>query len=286
MNWFTTNDLLKRSGPFTLCVDYIVWYILAAIVLGVGIYFLCKRKSEKVTKIVFIVLWAVAVAIDVTKLIVNICTGFNIGTDIPLYICSIFMYVMPFAIWGKGLLKRIGCAIVCSIGLFGAIGNYVVPTVIVKNSLFSFSGFHTTLYHTILIAVPLIMLCTGYFKFKFKDYGWTYLGFFVLTIPALILNFIAKTDYMYLLEGNYLPLLDDVAEIVGCYVWPIIMYVVYAFIIILMQLIVMGVTKLVENIVAKINANCVEPKPVADGVDKNTNTVEDNKNKEQEKNNE
>ncbi len=225
MNWFTTEDLFQRSGSFVFSVDYILWYILAFTALGVGIYYLVKRKSEKATKIVLIVLWAIAVSLDVVKLIVNICTGFSIRTAIPFYICSIFMYVMPFAIWGKGLLKRIACGIVCSIGLFGAIGNYVVPTVTVDYSFFSFLGFHTTLFHTILISVPLIMLCTGYYKFQFKDYGWIYLGFFVLTIPALILNFIAKTDYMYLYEGNYLPLLDGVAEIVG-YAWPIIMYLV------------------------------------------------------------
>ena len=39
MNWFTTSDLLKRSGPFTLAPDYIVWYILVAIEVGVGIFF-------------------------------------------------------------------------------------------------------------------------------------------------------------------------------------------------------------------------------------------------------
>ena len=258
MNWFTTKDLFNRSGPFTVCADYIVWYILAAIVSVAGIYFLCKRKNERATKIVLMVLWAVTVALDVTKLIVNICGGFNIRSGLPLYICSLFMYVMPFAIWGRGVFKRIGCAIVCSLGLFGAIGNYVVPSVIVSYSLFSFFGFHTTLFHTILVAAPLIMLCTGYYRFKFKDYGWTYLGFFVLTIPALIFNFIAKTDYMYLFEGNYLPLLDGVAAKVG-YGWPPIMYAVYAAIIILMQLLVMGITKLVEIIAAKTSGKSLPP---------------------------
>lgn len=263
MNWFTTKDLFNRNGPFTVCADYIVWYILAAIVSCVGIYFLCKRKNEKTTKIVLIALWAVTVALDVTKLIVNICSGFNIRSGLPLYICSLFMYVMPFAIWGKGVFKNIGCAIVCSIGLFGAIGNYVVPSVIVSYSLFSFFGFHTTLYHTVLVVAPVIMLTTGYYRFKFKDYGWAYLGFFVLTIPALIFNFIAKTDYMYLFEGNYLPLLDGVAEKVG-YAWPLIMYAVYAVIIILMQLLVMGITKLVELIAAKINCKRSAPEFAGD----------------------
>ncbi|MDE7439876.1 MAG: YwaF family protein [Clostridia bacterium] len=263
MNWFTTEDLFKRSGPFTFCIDYIVWYALFAIALCVGIYFLRKRKSDEATKIVLMVLWTVTVALDVMKLTVNICIGFNIRNAIPLYICSLFMYIMPLAIWGKGVFKRIGCAIVCSIGLFGAIGNYVVPSIVVNHSLFSFFGFHTTLYHSILLAAPLIILCTGYYKFKFKDYGFTYLGFFISTIPALIFNFIAKTDYMYLLEGNYLPLLDGVAEIVG-YAWPVIMYLIYALIIILMQLIIMGVTKIIELTATKINSKRVAQEPTGD----------------------
>lgn len=250
MNWFTTYDLLNREGPFTHCVDYILWYVLALALVGVGIFFLVKYKSQKATKIVLIVLWAVTVALDLTKLIVNICTGFSLKWDVPLYICSLFMYVMPFAIWGKGKVKDAACTYICTIGIMGAILNYIFASVTNNYSLFSFFGFHTTLYHTILWAAPLIMLATGYCKLKFKDFGWAFLGFVIITIPVVIFDFITKTDYMYFAEGG-VPVVEDIAAKLS-YATPLLMYVLYAIAMIIMQSIVIGIAKLVEIIVKAI----------------------------------
>ena len=250
MNWFQTHDLLNREGPFTFCIDYIIWYIVVGLFIAVGIFFLNKYKTEKRIKIVLTVLWAVAVAIDLAKLIKNIYYGFNISGDIPFYICSLYLYTMPVVIWGKGLWQRMACTYNCTIGLFGAIVNYIMPNVTVNNSLFSFAGFHTTLYHTILIATPLVMLCTGFFKLKFKDFGWSFLSFVVITFPVVIFNYIAGTDYMYFREGG-IELVKGIATTLS-YGFPIVMYAVYAVVMILMQLLIMGITKLVEVIKLKI----------------------------------
>lgn len=250
MNWFQTHDLLNREGPFTFCIDYIIWYIVVGLLIAVGIFFLNKYKTEKRIKIVLTVLWAVAVAIDLAKLIKNIYYGFNISGDIPFYICSLYLYTMPVVIWGKGLWQRMACTYNCTIGLFGAIVNYIMPNVVVNNSLFSFAGFHTTLYHTILIATPLVMLCTGFFKLKFKDFGWSFLSFVVITFPVVIFNYIAGTDYMYFREGG-IELVKGIATTLS-YGFPIVMYAVYAVVMILMQLLIMGITKLVEVIKLKI----------------------------------
>ena len=250
MNWFQTHDLLNREGSFTFCIDYIIWYIVVGLLIAVGIFFLNKYKTEKRIKIVLTVLWAVAVAIDLAKLIKNIYYGFNISGDIPFYICSLYLYTMPVVIWGKGLWQRMACTYNCTIGLFGAIVNYIMPNVTVNNSLFSFAGFHTTLYHTILIATPLVMLCTGFFKLKFKDFGWSFLSFVVITFPVVIFNYIAGTDYMYFREGG-IELVKGIATTLS-YGFPIVMYAVYAVVMILMQLLIMGITKLVEVIKLKI----------------------------------
>lgn len=252
MNWFTTHDLLKRSGPFTLAIDYFVWYAVVAVLVCVGIYFLNRYKTEKRIKIVLTVLWAIAVFLDVVKLIVNFSDGsINIQNDLPLYVCSLYMYIMPFAIWGKGKFKMMGAAYICSIGLFGAIGNYVVPSVVVNYSLFSFYGFHTTLFHTILFVTPLVMLCTGYFKFRFKDFGWQILAFVIITLPVIPFNYITHSNYMYFNTGIFI---EDFAATLS-YAWPLFLYVAYAAIMMVMQLIIMGVTNLVEMVKNKKTTN-------------------------------
>ena len=277
-NWFETHDLLNREGPFTFSVDYIVWYIVALLIIGLGIFFLNKYKTEKRINIVLIVLWAVALALDLAKLIKNIYYGFSISGDIPFYICSLYLYLMPVAIWGKGIWKRMACTFICTLGLFGAIMNYVIPSVVVNNSLFSFSGFHTTLYHTILWTTPLVMLCTGYFKLKFKDFGWSFLAFVVITLPVVIFNYIAETDYMYFREGG-IDLVKNLATTMS-YAFPLLMYAAYAVAMILMQLIIMGITKLVEIIKLKLVKNSVknESKAEVSSNEKGKESIEENSN--------
>lgn len=263
MNWFTTHDLLKRSEPFTYSTDYIVWYFAVAILFCVGIYFLNKYKTENRVKFVLIVLWATAVVIDLVKLIVNICTDFSIHGDLPLYVCSLFLYIMPFAIWGKGIFKTIGAAYICTIGVFGAIGNYIVPSVIIHYSLFSFYGFHTTLYHTLLLVTPLVMLCTGYFKFRFKDFGWQMLAFIVITLPVIPFNYITDSNYMYFNTGIFIE--DFAAK--ASYAWPLILYVAYAAIMMVMQLIDIGLIKLVEITIPAIKKRLNKNQKSADNAD-------------------
>ena len=277
-NWFETHDLLNREGPFTYSVDYIVWYIVALLIIGLGIFFLNKYKTEKRINIVLIVLWAVALALDLAKLIKNIYYGFSISGDIPFYICSLYLYLMPVAIWGKGIWKRMACTFICTLGLFGAIMNYVIPSVVVNNSLFSFSGFHTTLYHTILWTTPLVMLCTGYFKLRFKDFGWSFLAFVVITLPVVIFNYIAETDYMYFREGG-IDLVKNLATTMS-YAFPLLMYAAYAVAMILMQLIIMGITKLVEIIKLKLVKNSVknENKAEVSSNEKGKESIEENSN--------
>lgn len=254
-NWFLTHDLRNREGPFTFAPDYIVWYILVGLIAVAGIYLLNRYKSKKGIQITLIVLWAISVALDLAKLILNICTGFSVGGDMPLYVCSLFMYIMPVAIWGKGKFKSIAAAYVCTIGLFGAIGNYVVPSVIEDYSLFSFRGFHTTLFHTVLMITPFVMLCTGAYRLKFKEFGWQMLGFVVVTLPVIPFNYLTDSNYMYFNDGIFI---ESFAEKVS-YAWPLFLYFFYAVIMLVMQALIFGITKLVELILKKLKKNQVQP---------------------------
>ncbi len=255
MGFFTTNDILGRSGPYNNCLDYLIWYAVFAILTVGIIVFLVKKNSPKAIKISLTIFWAIAVFADVVKIITSIATGgFVLTGSLPLYICSIFMYAMPFAIWGKGKIKDAACTFVCTIGLFGVFMNYVIPSVTINYSLLSFWGLHTTVYHSMLIIAPLVMLCTGYHKIKIKNFGWAFLGFVVLTIGVVLIDFIIKADYMYFRtgEGTSLGIVMNIASATGVF-WPVLMYSGYAIVQIVMTLIILGITKAVEFLKKKVN---------------------------------
>lgn len=254
-DFLTSHDWLGRSGPFTNNLEYLLFYLAFAIFSVVLIVILKRKNNPKLTRIVLMVLYFINVAVDMIKLYALSLDGeFNIGSDMLLYICSLFLYTMPFALFSKGKLKDAGCTYVCTIGVFGAIMNFVVPGVVNNNSLFSFWGLHTTIYHLNLLLVPAIMLITRYHTLKWKDFGWTFLMFFITTIPALFFNFMAKTDWMYLRVGSGLPFsfIEPLVEKIGG-LWTIIAYVGYALIEALMLALFWGLDKLVCLIKTKLS---------------------------------
>ncbi|MBR4418724.1 MAG: YwaF family protein [Clostridia bacterium] len=247
MNFFKTSDLLGRSGPFNNCVDYLVWYlVLSAFTVGL-VWLLRWKKNPKLTKIALIVICGIAVFADVVKINVSVSTGeFVWSGSLPLYICSIFMYAMPFAIWGKGKIREMACTFVCTIGLFGAFMNYIIPSVTINHSLFSFWGLHTTIYHSMLLLGAVVILMTGYHKVRFRDYGWAFLGFVVLTFGVVIIDFIIPADYMYFRtgEGTSLGIVMSIASATKLF-WPVLMYLGYAITQIVMTALIVGVDALV-----------------------------------------
>ena len=97
MNFFKTNDLLQRSGPYNSCIDYTIWYIALALITIALIVLLRKKNSPKAIKISLIVFWAIAVVADIVKLATSILTDeFVLTGSLPLYICSIFSILVYY----------------------------------------------------------------------------------------------------------------------------------------------------------------------------------------------
>lgn len=71
--------------------------------------FLLRKTEEKKLKILFIVLWAVLSAFEIVKIVWESATnpnGFEVTGILPLYLCSIFMYVMPLHMAKQSVLVR------------------------------------------------------------------------------------------------------------------------------------------------------------------------------------
>ena len=103
--FFTNKAYLPADLPGRL---FSPLHIAVMIILTVAVplvAFLLRKMDKKKMKNLFIVLWAVMVVAEGAKITWESLTnpnGFEVTGILPLYICSIFMYVMPFAIWGGG----------------------------------------------------------------------------------------------------------------------------------------------------------------------------------------
>lgn len=208
-NFFTHKDFLPAADqlPGTLFTPLHFFTSACWIGLIVLACIFLRKKEERTIRKVFAVLWAVLTVMEIVKITWETCCGatvsFEWGGNLPLYPCSIFLYAMPFAIWGKGKVRYAACGYVCSLGLLGGAINFVYPANILSNySCISFAGFHTLFYHGVMVLCAMLMLCSGYHSYKNVTKARELL---LPAVPALIVSVIANcvnfspigADYMF-----------------------------------------------------------------------------------------
>lgn len=235
-NFFTHKDFLapKEEIPgtlftplhFTFAAVLLLFVIASAIYVG-------KRKN--VIKPVFTAIWAVLLIWEVVIVTWESVSGKTVGldlqTNLSLYPCSIFLYTMPFAIWGKGNLKKIACGYVCTLGLLGAAVNFFYPSIrLATYSCISFVGFHTFAFHGSMLFVCLVMLISHYHRYSDIKHWWETLlpciPSLILSIPANIINYSKiHADYMFFRGQN--PILATLFPNTNEILMTFILYLLY-----------------------------------------------------------
>ena len=210
-NFFTHKDFLAPANQIPGTMFTPLHFVFAAVLLLLVILAcVLATKRKHLLKKIYIILWAAVSIVEVIKITYESTTGKTIGVDLkwvlPLYPCSLYMYVMPFAIWGKGKVKWAACGYVCTIALMGGAINFVYPmTVLPFYSCISFIGVHTFLYHGILLFTAVTMLSTGYHTFRGVTKWWQIflasIPALIFSIPANIVSYAVDADYMFF-RGN------------------------------------------------------------------------------------
>lgn len=230
--FFTNKAYLPADLPGRLFSPLHIAVMVILIIAVPLLAFLLRKMKKKNMKILFIVLWALMVVMEGVKITWESCTnpnGFEITGILPLYICSIFMYVMPFAIWGGefSIWRRSACSFICTLNLIGDLVNFVYPSNVLSNySVISFAGLHTLFYHGIMVFVALLMLFSKYYDYKnIKDSILAFIPLFIVSIPANIINFVYNCSYMFFRGGFPFSIISDhMPE----WLWIIVLYIAYA----------------------------------------------------------
>lgn len=232
--FFTNKAYLPDGLPGTLFTPlHIVFMIILTIGVPLLAFFLRKMDKKKI-KILFIVLWITMTVLEVVKIVWESVTnpnGFDVTGILPLYICSIFMYVMPFAIWAKegSFLRNMACSFICTLNLIGGLVNFVYPVNVLSNySCISFAGLHTLMYHGTMVFVALLMLMSKYYTFNnIKEAILAFIPLGIVSIPANIINFTYNCSYMFFRGGFPFSLISDHLP---WWLWLIVLYAAYALI--------------------------------------------------------
>ncbi len=236
-NFFTHKDFLPPADrlPGTMFTPLHFLFSLMCISLVLLGVWLLSKKEEKTIRRVFTGLWAFLVVYEVVKILWETYTGKTVEFEwagvMPLYPCSVFMYAMPFAIWGKGNVRRAACGYVCSVGLLGGLINFVYPATILGNySCISFAGFHTFIYHGTMVLCALTMLRSGYHSYRGAAKGHHLL---LPACPLLIVSVIANlvnyssinSDYMFFKLNSFI--FTPIGNAIGPVASTVLVYCAY-----------------------------------------------------------
>ena len=137
--------------------------------------------------------------------------GFNWGGLLPIYACSLFIYMLPLAAWGKGKEKACAGAYLTTIGLlFGGIG------VIYCNGLnfypfWTFGAFYSLYFHAAMFFTGVLLLMTGYVQPEWKNVKLAMVPVLLLALAAIPVNYALGSDYMQIYSGEGVPVYEELA---------------------------------------------------------------------------
>lgn len=239
----------------------------AVFLLLVAISFALKNKKERLF-FLYKILAVVMPVFEVIKITYSTYfdllndEGFNWGGILPLYTCSLLLYLLPFVAWGKGRTKECAMAFFSSIGIVAGLSNFVYLSSAGSYPIFSYGCFYSITYHAVLVFMGLSLMISGIYlptKKTVFDAMIPIVLFSAIVIPA---NFIIEpvnswADYMLLMDANGFAYIGDFADFLGAHNLRILfsllmVFVAYPLATALINAINMGILRLHHSLVERV----------------------------------
>lgn len=250
MGFFSDEDSFKANGPYIFNWQHILIVSIFTIMIIVGIVILYK-KEKKVSDKVLVILWIIQIVLEFTK--IGLGLSYHGIAELrfrymPIHLCSMFMYVFPFFMWGKGRIKQTATAFCSTYMFFGGLINFIIPSALYSTpAISSFFGLHTMVYHGIMVFCGLI-IAIKYYKLEKLDFLHSFLVLVIVSIPALVFDYVFGADYMFFSSGVSTPLTIISNVIPYKWLWSLIMYALYLVLAIILQTFVQIIIWIVRKV--------------------------------------
>lgn len=192
---------------------YFIVFIIILITLYIGI-----KKSKHMTfqnvKKVLIFDAAFSLITEIIKMIfIGITYGMKEVEFIPLYFCSLFIYMSFLSLSKNEKIKNVGLTFIFYGGIIGAMAFFLYPSACIPNyPIYHFMCLRTIIYHGLMIYTGFLVVLTGYYipqNNHAKDY---FISLSIVGILAFIFNNAFGYNFMYISE----PLDFDFAKKIYC----------------------------------------------------------------------
>lgn len=223
-DFFTYKDFLEGyHGQDYMGVGQFVFLIAATLAIILVSIFLRKISHKKID--VFLKVLAVAIPLlEITKIAMESYFdikgghGFNFSGLLPLYTCSLFIYTLPVAAFGKGKPREYCLSFLTTIGIFAGLTNFVMAPILNTYPFFNFHTFVSLNFHFWMVFTGIFLISTKYHVPNWSDIFKGMVPLVILSIVAIPVNYALSAhygwgvDYMLYYSGNGAPLLPDLAN--------------------------------------------------------------------------
>ena len=199
--------------------------------LYVFLMILFTRKKDK--KIVFNIIRIMGIAfilLEVFKILFeHFYLKISIEGLIPLYYCSMYLYIV-ILLWIKNdKVKQLGLNLLMYYGLFPGMFFTLMPfTAVNYHGIISFPFIHSFIYHGNLIYVSLIIMIKGLGEINKKATIISSMVFLGFGLFVFIINLIFKKNFMYISDPGDNYLLEYIVKLVTIYGYPFFMIIIHA----------------------------------------------------------
>ena len=198
------------------CTEHIIYIVLVYLIGFFGFAFLKRCDHDRISKRlkVFSILM---VLFEITKITweswhdISHGFGFNYEGILPVYTCSLFIYTLLAAAWGRGKVREAALAFITTVGLvYGAVG------VVYCNGLnfypfWTFGAFYSMFFHSAMFLTGTYLLFSGYKTLGLSDVFLSFIPIMLLAVVAIPIDYALGVDYMLIYSGSGVPLYEDLA---------------------------------------------------------------------------
>lgn len=222
--FFVSEDNIPDGVGFKLYDStHLVWlgiFVLLC-VLSVTVY---QKLNVKHRNIMRIGIAITVITLETIKNCVAAAIGdFGIG-HLPFHLCGINVLLVTFCIFKRNKTVE---SFLYYIGIPGALLALLTPDWTNMPCL-NFFHIHSFIIHMFLVLYPLVLVASGDLKPDLKSMPKCILLLIGFSIPALILNIIFDTNFMFLMNTAGIGFLQIFKDIFGAHQWafPILLPIV------------------------------------------------------------
>lgn len=227
-NFFDYKDFIPSEDKQNVMWSnaHIIFIVLSVLAIILLCYFFRNIRGKSVDKYLKIIAIVIPI-LEVIKITwetywdLKLGHGFNITGLLPLYTCSMFIYVLPFAGWGKGRVKECALAFLTTLSVFAGLTNFFIPPIFNTYPFFSYASFTSLNYHFLMVFTGIFIVATRYYVPNFKSIFKGFIPLLLFSIIVIPFDYIMFynghywIDYMLYIHGFGAPILPEISDALG-----------------------------------------------------------------------